>query len=279
MSDPLQSLKRLKYEPKPGRWEALAAQPPPRRVRLSRVGPALLAAAAALLLAVWARGPRFETVVTAQGTSRTTSLTSGWFETGAGESATVQIADIGQVRVEPESRLRLVESGKTKHRLELTRGVLHASVDAPPRLFVVDTPQATAVDLGCAYTLRVTENGTELTVESGLVALEGLGRVSVVLEGMRARTRPHSAPTTPLSLEASPALVEAVERFDRRDDARALLGISISAHATDAATLWHVIQRAPSPERELLIARLETFVPAPPSRSMEDWWEAIVAAH
>jgi len=279
MNDPIQSLKRLKYEPRPGRWEALAARPPPPRVRLSRVGPALLVAAAVLLTVVWTRGPRFETVVTAQGTSRTTSLTSGWFETGAGESATVQIADIGQVRVEPESRLRLVASGKSQHRLELTRGVLHASVDAPPRLFVVDTPQATAVDLGCAYTLRVTENGTELTVESGLVALEGQGRVSVVLEGMRARSRAGAAPTTPVANDAPAALVEAVERFDRYDDVSALQLISDSARAADAATLWHLISRASSPQRAVLTAKLATFVSEPKSQSMSDWWEAIVAAH
>ena len=46
-----------------------------------------------------------------------------------------------------------------KHCLRLAHGRLSARVTAPPRLFVVDTPAATAIDLGCAYDLAVLTDG------------------------------------------------------------------------------------------------------------------------
>ena len=74
--------------------------------------------------------------------------------TGAKDSARIQIADIGQADVAPNSRLRLITTRNTQHRLALDRGELRAHVLAPPRLFLVDTPSAVAVDLGCAYYLK-----------------------------------------------------------------------------------------------------------------------------
>ena len=48
-----------------------------------------------------------------------------------------------------------------------------ARVVAPPRVLVVETPAADAVDLGCAYALEVEADGsTRLSVTSGQVALE-----------------------------------------------------------------------------------------------------------
>src|SRR5438445_8558655 len=78
-----------------------------------------------------------------------------WLETDSASRARIELVDIGQVKIEPNTRLRLVESRPNEHRLALARGALHARVLAPPRLFFVDTPSAEAVDLGCAYSLSV----------------------------------------------------------------------------------------------------------------------------
>src|SRR5205085_382819 len=78
-----------------------------------------------------------------------------WLETDATSRAQVDVAAIGNVEVEPNSRVRLIESKPTEHRLELQRGRLSARISAPPKLFFVNTPSGVAEDLGCAYTLEV----------------------------------------------------------------------------------------------------------------------------
>src|SRR4029078_10883535 len=75
--------------------------------------------------------------------------------TDGDSSARVEVSTIGEVTVGAHSRVRRVETRDAHPRLALDRGSLHAIIAAPPGQFVVDTPSATATDLGCVYTLRV----------------------------------------------------------------------------------------------------------------------------
>jgi ferric-dicitrate binding protein FerR (iron transport regulator) len=83
------------------------------------------------------------------------------------------VADIGTMEVDPGSKLRLLATSSSGHRLELAEGRIRARVTAPPRLLVVETPSASAVDLGCAYDLTVLPDGSSLLlVQRGEVSLE-----------------------------------------------------------------------------------------------------------
>ena len=71
----------------------------------------------------------------------TTRLGAGeLLETDAQSRALLDIGQIGTVELEPNSRVRLIETDVTEHRLALDRGKIHAKISAPPRLFFVDTP-------------------------------------------------------------------------------------------------------------------------------------------
>src|SRR5690349_3738825 len=74
-------------------------------------------------------------------------------ETMAGERVRLQVASIGEVEVRDQSQVRLLESREGRQRLAMPFGTMHARIYAPPAVFIVDTPAARAVDLGCEYTL------------------------------------------------------------------------------------------------------------------------------
>ncbi len=138
-----------------------------------------------------------------------------WLETDDKSSAQIKVANIGHVEVDPNTRLRLVETRVTEHRLELQRGRLHARIWAPPRLFFVNTPSAVAADLGCAYTLEVDDRGgSRLHVTSGWVALEAGARDSIVPAGAACVTRPGTGPGTPYFEDAPAPLVAALSKLD-----------------------------------------------------------------
>jgi len=163
-----------------------------------------------------------------------------WLETTSSARADVRIADIGDITVFGDSRLRLVGTGTAEHRLELARGRVSAHVTAPPRLFVVDTPVASAVDLGCAYDLSVDEDGrTRLRVTAGAVSLEGHGRVAYAPFGTEVEAAAGRGPGTPVAVGAAAELRAAVARFDA-GDAAALPAILAHAGARDAFTLWNL---------------------------------------
>jgi hypothetical protein len=189
----------------------------------------------------------------------------GWLETDEVSRAQIQVADIGAVQVEPRSRVRLVGTGPEEHRLELARGRIAAVVMAPPRLFVVDTPAATAVDLGCAYTLAVADDGSgRLEVTSGQVMLEGHGRTSKVPAGAVAETRPGFGPGTPYVADAPEELRRALARVDfEKGGVADVRVVAQAARPHDVVTLEHLAERLEGEERDLIRERLCTFTECP----------------
>lgn len=188
-----------------------------------------------------------------------------WLETDAASRAQIQVADLGHVEVAPNSRIRLVTTRATEHRLALARGRVEAQILAPPRLFIVETPSAVAVDLGCAYTLEVDKSGGSLLhVTSGYVELEGRGRQSsYVPAGALCATRPGVGPGTPYFEDATGTFRAALGQFDfARGGARALDTVLAAARRRDTLTLWHLLERVDAGERGRVYDRLaELFGP------------------
>ena len=188
-----------------------------------------------------------------------------WLETDAGSRAQIQVAHIGQVDIEPQTRVRLVETRATEHRLELARGTLHARIFAPPRLFFVDTPSAVAADLGCAYTLEVDDAGRSLLhVTSGWVALERGARESVGPAGAACATAPGIGPGTPYFEDVSDSFLRALTDFDFKQGGDAALDAVISeARPRDTLTLWHLLPRVDDVRRARVYERLAQLSPPP----------------
>jgi hypothetical protein len=302
------------HDPEVERLEAVLAdfrapaplRPLPRRLGWWRVaaGVSGVALAAAAALAAWWR-PAPPAPVCAPGTAGLSFSVAGgmarcgaadsaggvvpvggWLETPSGVLATVKVADIGEVTLHGDSRLRVVGTADAGHRLELARGRMSAIVSAPPRLFVVDTPVAAAVDLGCAYELAVAGDGTtHLRVETGAVSLEGRGLASWAPAGTEVRARPGHGPGTPVALHAPSSLRDALERFDAGDASTLAAAVAASGPA-DAPTLWNLLSRTRGPDRDAVIARLEAVagrpedvpvaaVQAGQAQALERWREAI----
>ena len=208
-----------------------------------------------------------------------------FLETDANSRARVQIADIGQVEVAPNSRVKMVGTKSTEHRLSLERGVLQAKIFAPPRLFIVDTPSAVVVDLGCEYTLEVDAAGnSRLHVKSGFVALERGGRESIVPAGAVCLTKKGKGLGTPFSGSAPAEFQKAVHRFDFENGGIVSLETIIKNSSNrDALTLWHLLPRTQKAERERVFDALISFVKLPKGatregvlrldkKMLEDWW-------
>lgn len=201
-----------------------------------------------------------------------------WLNTDATSSAKIEIADLGHVTVKPNTRIMVRSTGKDeaggpRHVLNMRRGRIEASIYAPPRVFLVDTPSARAIDMGCEYALDVSEDGSGLLrVTLGHVILEGHGRTSdVPMLGGMCRTRTGFGPGTPYFDDASDALIAALERFDfEGGGAKELSVVLKEARARDALSLWHLLRRTDGAERERVFARLAELKPLPVSISRED---------
>lgn len=188
-----------------------------------------------------------------------------WLETDGESRARINVGLIGEVEVESNTVVRLVESRATKHRLALERGKLRATIWAPPKLFFVDTPSAQAIDYGCQYTLEVDQTGRSLLrVTLGWVALVLGGRESMVPAGAVCETRPGIGPGTPYSENASAALRGALARFDFDNGGTAELEtILAEARGGDALTLWYLLSRVDATDRARVYDTLGSLLTPP----------------
>ncbi len=191
----------------------------------------------------------------------------GVVETDARSSAALTVGRIGQAELAPDSRLRLVSAGASEHRLALERGTLHANIDAPPRYFLVQTPSALAVDLGCVYTLSTDEQGNgRLVVEEGEVELVSGAVTVTVPAGNTASLRNGVGPGLPYPVRASEALRRAVAVYDADPSSDvAVEGMIAASDSGNTITLWHLFQRADSAQRERVFVRLAAIAPPPAS--------------
>ena len=213
------------------------------------------------------------------------------FETDSVSVASIDVAEVGRLDLEPSTRLRLLQSAEGRKRVALDRGTIHAAIWAPPGEFVVDTPSAVAVDLGCMYTLRVDDSGGGLLRTTlGWVGFRSHGRESFIPAGAAAVTRAQSGPGTPYFEDASESFRAALSQFDVGTDPAerhaALQTILREARFHDGLTLWHLLSRADDADRFAVFDRLAALVPPPAGvtregiqrldrATLDAWWNAL----
>jgi|KBSSwiStaDraftv2_1062776.scaffolds.fasta_scaffold25264_5 hypothetical protein len=196
-------------------------------------------------------------------------------ETDAQSRASLQADDTGKIQVEPSTRLRLLSMGSGLKRIALDRGTIHTYIWAPPGQFVVDTPSAVTVDLGCAYTLQVDESGAGMVRTSlGWVGFKQNGHESFIPAGAACATRPKVGPGTPYFEDSSAEFRAALTRFDFEDNTPQQRAHDVAialreARNRDALTLWHLLARVDDQQRILVYDRLSQIVPPPATVTKE----------
>ena len=218
-----------------------------------------------------------------------------WLATDNVSRAKIKIANIGFVDIEPNSRVQFVSTQNSAHRIALKKGKLRAFILAPPRLFVVDTPSATAVDLGCAYTLEVDEAGNSLLhVTSGWVSFvlpsgKNSSRESLIPAGAMCATRKGAGVGTPYFANASTTFIAALQKLDFGPGEIAgtfIKTILAESRPADALTLWHLLdqEKWQASLRGQIFDRLTELTPPPAGvtrtgilqgdrKMLAQWWQ------
>lgn len=233
----------------------------PARLRVAALLMVLGASAGALTLSRRAAG---QWHIAAAGSNSRVFTVGNALATGAG-TARLTVGRIGTVDVAEGTDVQLLQAKWSRHRLALSRGTIHARIDAPPRLFHVVTPSGTAVDLGCEYTLEVDSLGNStLAVTSGWVSFEDQGRESLIPAGMRMISRRRGVVGTPFRDDAPDSLRSVLADFDAGNRSDSVIAALLrSPRASDAVTLWHLAKRTEGDQRARVFQRLIHLVPPP----------------
>jgi len=275
-----------------GRYRSAAPMPDFSRVVVMRRDPLWpLAAAAALIIGIALGGWYFYTAPNRWRATEASGIaivphsilrTGDVVRTGQG-SVRLQSSAVGSIDVGANTTVRLIENRSKRHRLALASGTIHAKTTSQPGVFVIDTPKARAIDLGCEYTLTIAPGGGgALRVIAGWVDLTHGYEQSLVPQGASAMIEPDGSLTVPVFDDAAPAFQIAVRKHD-------VPTIVALARTRDAFTLLNLFRLSTPDERMLLFDRLNQLVPAPPSitrdsvrywtpSSTELWWRPVLRA-
>ena len=213
-------------------------------------------------------------------------------QTDSVSQAIIRVEEVGEIIVDPDTRLRLPDNTSGVKRLALDRGTIHASIWAPAGEFVIDTPSAVAVDLGCAYTLHVDDSGNGLLRTTlGWVGFKLAGHESFIPAGAACSTKAKTGPDTPYFEDASQAFRSALSKIDLasgppEERAAALQVVLAQSRKRDALTLWHLLSRVSEVGRRPVYDRLAQMVPPPAGVTREGilhldqnmldlWWDQL----
>jgi len=264
---------------------------PSRRASHWRVWTLSLAASAAIAIfaAFWLvphffSDPRWQIVavegaakIDAAAAQAKTRLAAGkWIETGDASRMTLQVDGLGRVDVGPDTRMYLLETTRQHEEAVLERGTIHAEVTAPPYVFLVRTPAAYALDMGCAYTLHVNPDGSGiLEVTEGWIQFQHGWVQSMVPAGASAEMRPGFGPGAPYFSDAPEKFRAALRtvNFDLDDPlarSAALTVVMKEARKRDAYTLLNLLRRVAPEDRGRLYDRLVEYLPPTPGLTRQE---------
>ena len=223
-------------------------------------------------------------------TMRSVLRTGEQLHTDAQSRVQLNVGSIGTVRVEPSSRVRLLAASRDEQRLALDYGTIDARIVAPARVFLVETPAALAVDLGCAYVLSTDSTGNGLLrVTAGWVELTNGTRVTIVPRDAEATIRAGRGPGTARAPDVPADLRAALDAWDFENGGDvALRGVVRAARRRiDAVTLLNLLVAAPAALRAEVYDRLVAIAPPPAGVTREGalalerpminrWWDDVV---
>ncbi len=211
-----------------------------------------------------------------------------WLITDDKSKAGVKVGTIGEMEVDPKTRLRLLEIKDERYKIQLDRGTIHSEIWAPPKLFYVQTPSTEVVDLGCTFYLKVSDRGSSfLKVSSGWVALKNNNNKTIIPAGAVCETRLGIGPGTPYFADAPRKFVNALERFDFETKSDSTLSIILNeSREKDALSLLNLMMKTNPKQRNQIFHRLQELVQIPDGityegimkenkKMFEQWWEAL----
>jgi hypothetical protein len=213
-------------------------------------------------------------------------------ETNSYSSAKIRLGLMGAIRIEPNTRLRLVATQSGRHRVALERGEISAQLWAPPRTLSVDTPSSEAIDLGCAFVLQVDERGEgRVRVTSGWVQFQFAESQAIVPAGAVALTRPNLGPGTPFFEDARSDFRTALEQLDfgptRYQNTQALAAVLAAAGPKDAISLLSLLSRVDASSRGMVFDKMTELLSPPAGLTreqvvagtnplaMDAWWKKL----
>jgi hypothetical protein len=178
-----------------------------------------------------------------------------WLITNDESSAKIIAGQLGEIYIEPNSRIRLLRTLPTEHRVRMIHGRLTAEISAPPGYFFIESPAAEIINYRSSCIVELDEEGNGIIiVKEGVTAVSNKLGKSFIKEGGICEIKKGAAPGIPFLEDAPLFLVALIRRVDNKIEMDNVFFISLlnSAREKDLFSLWHLFKKVDD-DRKVMI--------------------------
>jgi len=185
-----------------------------------------------------------------------------WIQTDNESAVILKIANVGDISIEPNSKVRFIQSDDNLSRIEISYGTVNTSTSQADK-FILQSNNMKVQDKGSSYSFKVDDKGNGVIyVNNGIANVESGNRVSVVPEGKFCMYKPEFGVGIPFRKDATPEFQNALFQYDFNNGGNnAIYSAIASATAEDYYSLLNLIPRVDEKTKYLVLNKLDRITP------------------
>ncbi|MBP9095922.1 MAG: FecR domain-containing protein [Ignavibacteria bacterium] len=185
-----------------------------------------------------------------------------WIQTDSVSSVVLKIANVGDVSIEPNTKVRFIQSDGNISRIEVLYGTVNASTSQADK-FVLQASNMRVQDKGGSYSFKVDDKGNGVIyVNNGVANVESGNKSAVVTDGKFCLYKPEYGIGVPFRKDAKPEFQDALFQYDfNNGGAPSIYYAMANAGPEDYASLVNLIPRVDNQTKYLVLNKLGKLAP------------------
>lgn len=190
-----------------------------------------------------------------------------WIITDDSSEAMIKIEGIGDIIVEPKTKLRILKNEDGENKVYLEYGTINTNLSNSVKSivpFAVQTANGIVRDTkGGSYTFTMNENGDGMIfVKDGIVNFVSNGKESVIPSGKVCIVQALNGPGVPFSVNTSPQFKNAIMHFDENSgDLSAINSVISTSGNQDLVSLINLMPRVSPEVQNVIYQRVQKLAP------------------
>lgn len=185
-----------------------------------------------------------------------------WIQTDSVSSVVLKIVNVGDVSIEPNSKVRFIQSDGNVSKIEVLYGTVNTSTSQADK-FVLQASNMKVQDKGGSYSFKVDEKGNGVIyVNNGIANVESGNKSAVVTDGTFCLYKPEHGIGTPFRKDSKPEFQNALFQYDFNNGGMPSVYYAMAnALPQDYSSLLNLIPRVDEQTKYLVLNKLGKLVP------------------
>jgi len=185
-----------------------------------------------------------------------------WIQTDSVSSVILKIANVGDVSIEPNTKVRFIQSDDNVSRIEVLYGTVNTSTSQADK-FVLQSSNMKVQDKGGSYSFKVDDKGNGVIyVNNGVANVESGNKSAVVTDGKFCLYKPEYGIGIPFRKDSKPEFQNALFQYDFNNGGTPSVYYAIAnAMPEDYSSLLNLIPRVDDQTKYLVLNKLNKFAP------------------